>query len=289
MHEFRTQLLASTTILALSGIAYAADMPVKAPPMAPAPPAISWTGWYVGLNGGYHWGADPCVQTLTTNVSSIGGLNGDIGAAVASQGTGRVCTDDSGFIGGGQVGYNWQINKWVVGLETDFQGATNGNNQASITNVGTVPGSGVSSTGRITSSTDLRWLGTLRGRLGIVVDQSLLVYGTGGLAYGKVDGSTTITETLGYSDTPAPFGTGGSFSGTRTGWTAGGGFEYMFAPNWSVKAEYLYYDLGQVTGSLGNINQFGDFGTLLETVSASQSTTRLTGNIARFGVNYIFH
>jgi outer membrane immunogenic protein len=62
----------------------------------------------------------------------------------------------------------------------------------------------------------------------------------------------------------------------------------MFAPNWSVKAEYLYYDLGQVTWSLGNINQFGSFGTVLETVSASQSTTRFNGNIVRGGINWHF-
>jgi outer membrane immunogenic protein len=128
----------------------------------------------------------------------------------------------------------------------------------------------------------------LRGRLGILVTPSFLIYGTGGLAYGGVEANTTITETLGFSDTPGSFGTSGGFSGTRVGWTAGGGVEWMFAPRWSVKAEYLYYDLGTETWSLGNINQFGLNGALLETVSASQSKTRFNGNIARLGINWHF-
>jgi outer membrane immunogenic protein len=280
--------LVGATLL-FTGSALAADLPLKAP--AAMPLVVSnWTGWYLGLNAGYHWGGE-CVNTVTTNISSIGGLNGNIGGAVATQGTGAACPADKGFIGGGQIGYNWQIApSFVTGIETDIQGATNSNDVASFLNSGTVPGAAttISSRGVITSSKDLHWLGTLRGRVGFLASPTFMFFGTAGLAYGGVAASTSIVETLGFSDTPSPFGTAGSFSGTKVGWTAGGGWEWMFAPKWSLKAEYLYYDLGTETWSLGNINQFGLNGTLLETVGASSSSTRFNGHIVRAGVNFHF-
>jgi outer membrane immunogenic protein len=74
----------------------------------------------------------------------------------------------------------------------------------------------------------------------------------------------------------------------RVGWTAGGGLEWLFAPNWSLKVEYLYYDLGRVSYALFPLQQFGGFGTVLDTVGASQSSTRFSGNIVRAGLNYHF-
>jgi outer membrane immunogenic protein len=278
----------------VAGPALAADLPVKAPRVAPLMPVDTWTGWYLGLNAGYHWGGD-CVDTVTTNIFSVGGLNGDIGGAVATQGTGGACPSEKGFIGGGQIGYNWQMNNWLVGIETDIQGASNNNDTAAIANIGTVPGAtdligrpvSVRSVGVIASEKDLRWFGTLRGRLGFLTAPTVLLYGTGGLAYGGVEANTAIVETLGFRDSPNPFGTAGSFSGTRVGWTVGGGAEWMFMPKWSLKAEYLYYDLGSQTWSLGNINQSSNiFG--LETVGASQSSTRFNGHIFRAGINLHF-
>jgi outer membrane immunogenic protein len=125
--------------------------------------------------------------------------------------------------------------------------------------------------------------------LGFTITPTFLVYGTGGLAYGGVSTSTNITETLGFGDTPAPFGTFGNFSQSRVGWTAGGGLERLFAPNWSLKVEYLYYDIGRVTYALFPLQQFGLNGTLLETIGASQSSTRFNGNIVRAGLNYHFN
>jgi outer membrane immunogenic protein len=296
MKKVQTLLLATTGVVALIGSAFAADMAVRAPAPLPPPPAplYSWTGFYAGLNAGFHWGRN-CVNTVTTNVASLSGFE-VVGSAIASQGTGSACPDDNGFIGGGQVGYNWQFTNWVISLETDIQGASNNNNQDTITNVGTFQflGLPVSSTGTITSEKDLRWLGTVRGRLGFLAAPSFLVYGTGGLAYGKVDATTTVSEGLGFGGAVPPFGASGSFSDTRTGWTAGGGVEWMFAPNWSVKAEYLYYDLGQVTWSSANLNQFVlSFVNNIEfaqqtTLSAPQSTTRFNGNIIRAGINWHF-
>jgi outer membrane immunogenic protein len=295
MKKVHTLLLATGGVVALVGSAFAADMAVRAPAPLPPPPAplYSWTGFYAGLNAGFHWGRN-CVNTVTTNVFSFPGLE-DFGSAEASQGTGTTCPNDNGFIGGGQIGYNWQLTNWVLGFETDLQGASNNSDQDIITNTGTVPPNlllgtpALGLTGTITSSKDLRWLGTVRGRLGFLAAPSFLVYGTGGLAYGKAEATTTITEGLVFPLLgPASLGpaTTGSFSDTRTGWTVGGGVEWLFAPNWSVKAEYLYYDLGQVTWSLPDINQFGLFAGVLQT--ASQSTTRFNGNIVRAGINWHF-
>ena len=114
------------------------------------------------------------------------------------------------------------------------------------------------------------------------------MYGTGGLAYGGVRTSTTILQTLGFTDTPDPFGTSGSAPATRIGWTAGAGIEWLFWSTWSAKIEYRYYDLGSVTNTLPSFQQFGGFGTVLETVNASQSTTKFAGSDVSFGVSYHF-
>jgi len=109
------------------------------------------------------------------------------------------------------------------------------------------------------SSRGVDWLGTVRGRVGFLATPALLMYGTGGFAYGEVKVSTSITQ----SNTDcANFGAGSCVasnaatsgeSQTRAGWTAGGGFEWLFAPQWSAKAEYLFYDLGSVTFSNGTL------------------------------------
>ncbi|MBS9478605.1 outer membrane protein [Ancylobacter radicis] len=141
--------------------------------------------------------------------------------------------DTNGFLGGIQAGYNWQLgNGFVLGLETDLQ-ATN-----------------------IESPTyQLDYFGTIRARAGFAFDQAL-IYGTGGFAYGRG------TYELG----------GLSNDQTQTGWTIGAGGEYAFAPNWTVKAEYLYLDLGKET--YDTVGGPIDIGT--------------TANILRAGVNYKF-
>jgi outer membrane immunogenic protein len=296
----RRTLLASVGAIALTGsAAFAADLPSRAPPPVylPPPPIFTWTGLYVGINAGGTWSNNNTVDVDTVNVFSIGGLNGDIPGEVATLGTGDPQVSNSGFIGGGQIGYNWQFaNSWVVGIEADIQGIAGGSRTGSVAQSGFVPGSvggacpggTICASSVITASKDSHWLGTVRGRLGFTITPTLLVYGTGGLAYGEVSSRTSITEQLAFIDTPNPFGTFGNLSTTRVGWTAGGGLEWLFAPNWSLKVEYLYYDLGSVTYALAPIQQFGVFGTLLETTSASRSTTRFNDNIVRAGLNYHF-
>ncbi|MGH6856194.1 MAG: outer membrane protein, partial [Methylocella sp.] len=247
----RRTLLASAGAMALAGTAFAADLPSRAPPpvFLPPPPVFTWTGLYVGLNGGYTWAGSESISTSTANVFSAAGLNGDIGDQVASLASGSGTLNPSGFIGGGQIGYNLQFaNNFVVGIEADIQGIAGAHSSTSLAQTGT-PGTLIP----VDSSSELTWnkatdyLGTVRGRLGFTIMPTLLVYGTGGLAYGGVRSATNVTEQLGFSDTPVPFGNGGSFSDTRVGWTAGGGLEWLFAPSWSLKVEYLYYDLGTVS------------------------------------------
>jgi outer membrane immunogenic protein len=221
---------------------------------APAPaPVYSWTGWYAGFNVGGIWGGDPISLSTTNQQVCIAGCGGGLATAAASaQGTTGVFSGNtSGFIGGAQFGYNWQFgNSWVAGFEADIQGVGDGINQTgggTFALVGFPPPLGVTTNLSVTKELD--YFGTVRGRLGWLAYPSLLVYGTGGLAYGGVKSSLTVNQTLN-----GPFGgvalnpsANGAISQTRTGWTAGGGFEWMVAPQWSVKLEYLYYDLGSVT------------------------------------------
>jgi outer membrane immunogenic protein len=289
----RRILLASAGAMALTGAAFAADLPSRGPPpvfLAP-PPVINWTGLYVGINAGGTWSSSNTVDTDTVNVFSIGGLNGNIGGDVAALATGDVPVGTSGFIGGGQIGYNYQFaNNFVAGIEADIQGVAGASRTDSVAQ-SIAPGVfiPVTSSSVITSSKATDYLGTVRGRLGFTITPTLLVYGTGGLAYGQTNSSTGVVERLGFGDTPAPFGTFGSISNSRVGWTAGGGLEWLFAPNWSLKVEYLYYDLGSVTYALSPLVQFGGDGTILETIGASQSTARFNGNIVRAGLNYHFN
>lgn len=272
-------LLASVSTAAFAGMAFAADLPSHAPPpvFTPPPPLYSWTGFYVGVNAGYHWGNSSFNFTSTdTDGPAVGG-----GLGVAQQfgvipftGTSGA----SGFIGGGQFGYNYQINSFVLGLEVDFDAATGSKSSAAVlsNDVFTVP--------TITQSTqELDWLGTLRGRIGWTPIDRLLIFGTGGLAFGQSSATFLVANTAAVP----PLYAFNSSKG-NVGWTAGGGVEYALPnnwSNWSVKVEYLYYSLGQTTGvvSYQNLDLTGapEFSTL-------SGQIRHSGNIVRAGLNYKF-
>ncbi|HEY4847032.1 MAG TPA: outer membrane beta-barrel protein [Methylocella sp.] len=291
---FRRTLLASAGALALTGAALAADLPSRTPPPVylPPPPVFTWTGLYIGLNAGYIWSNSNTVDTATTNLDPGNGLGGETAANIASAAlaTASVPLRNDGFIGGGQIGYNFQFaNNFVAGLEADFQGvAANGSttrfSQAPIAGFPTNPIDQI-----LSSSRRLDYLGTVRGRLGFTITPTLLVYGTGGLAYGQTRASTSITQFIeNAAALPNAYSSFGSFSNARVGWTAGGGVEWLFLPNWSVKAEYLYYDLGSVTFGLSPLQNFNIAGVLF-TNGAPVSRTSFRGNIVRAGLNYHFN
>lgn len=274
-------------------------------------PAPKWEGFYVGLNAGGIW------STNSTNIlSSVvpGSQNSSYpngatytGMQSASGATGNLSTGNGGFIGGGQIGYNWQITDYLVGgLETDFQGIASRHHGGSSLNttplIGTYdegayafpPGEFYTTT--LNSSKLTNYLGTLRGRVGGLATPKLLLMGTAGLAYGNVSSKTTVTQTNNerslFTPDLAPFTldpktvTSGRYSNTRLGWTAGADAEWMFIPNWSAKIGYLYYDLGRVNYTVSPIVTRIPANASPVIVVASQVTTHFSGNIIRVGISY---
>jgi outer membrane immunogenic protein len=194
--NLKAALLGSAAFLvAASGGAMAADLgpyqPYNPPPEPEAvyQPAI-WDGAYIGVNGGYGW-------------SNAGP------------------TEPDGGFGGGQIGYNWQRDRIVFGLEGDIQG-------------GDISGAAYTFGGD-TAHTETNWFATVRGRLGVASGPWLL-YATGGLAVADVDNRVNLVGSPSFHD-----------SDTLTGYAVGGGLEWKFAQNWSAKAEYLYLGLGDST------------------------------------------
>jgi len=252
---------------ALSGSAFAADLDARTYTKAPAVAPISnWSGLYVGGNLGYGWGDGNTDVSFLPTPEEFGHNNTSLRAR------------SSGVIGGAQFGYNWQIGSLVTGLEADIQGSgIKGSARAIPTVLGTAfpdPRSVIS------SEQKLSWFGTVRGRVGVTVTPDLLLYGTGGLAYGRVDASANWRFDLERVHAQAP----ASVSKTKVGWTAGAGAEWMFARNWSAKLEYLYVDLGSESA-------IGDqmIGQRLNPPFKVGYTWHTQENIARVGVNYHFN
>jgi outer membrane immunogenic protein len=286
------KLLAMMALAGLVGSpALAADlavMPVKAPPL---PPACTWCGWYVGLNAGGLSPNDPAIQTTGTpgSAASTFGAEANLAALLATNSAG---TGKGDFIGGAQLGYNYEFRPFVLGIEADIQGVGGSNSGGSVAGSGSPVGfPNETMTSLTTVSKGLDYFGTLRARLGYEATPVLLLYGTGGLAYGGVKSSTSIAQ----SDTDilpgavtATYAGSGTFSDTRAGWTAGAGLEWMFAKQWSAKFEYLYYDLGSVSYAVGPLVANAPGFPSPTWTATGQSTTKFDGNILRVGVNYHF-
>jgi outer membrane immunogenic protein len=247
------------------GPALAADLPRKAPAYMPPPPPFSWTGFYIGVNAGGAW-ADNDFTSTPNNAWLV--AEGPAEVAFLS-GLQSPSFGNSGFTGGGQIGYNWQVNQWVFGLEADIRWMDLSDSKT----VGPVVGPFGNAT-VVNTSTKNEWVATFRPRLGYAWDRTLL-YVTGGLAVGNVQASLNVIRPVtGYNSF-------GSVDDTQAGWTVGGGIEWAFAPHWSIKAEYLYVDLGDVNFTTASTN--GLFPTFNESVSVSSKL-----NIATVGLNYRF-
>jgi outer membrane immunogenic protein len=259
---------------ALSGSAFAADLPPRSYAKAPVvAPVTNWSGLYVGGNLGYGWGSGNTDVSFLPSPAEFEFNNTTLGAR------------SSGVIGGAQLGYNWQIGSVVTGLEADIQGSGIKGSARAPAIPTFVPDFPLESS--LSSEHKLSWFGTVRGRLGVTVTPELLLYGTGGLAYGRVDASAnwflSQEEDGGeHFQAQAP----ASVSKTKIGWTAGAGAEWMFARNWSAKLEYLYVDLGSESAIGDETANFPDAGVPGGKVGYTWHTRE---NIARVGVNYHFN
>jgi outer membrane immunogenic protein len=293
MNRLSVAFIAGVSTIVLTGGASAADMPVKAPAPVFAP-AYNWTGFYVGASVGYGWTSNDVTLagTGTPIPSGNPGFPAFVSAA-ASASSMTLNPDPGGFIGGGQLGYNHQIGQWVWGLEADFSGAGIKGSETKVQVVSSVSIPSVSAKITGTAEQKLNFFGTVRGRLGFTPVNSVLIYATGGFAYGRVESSTNTSDApiaCGLFANPCTTGpASGSASAWRGGWTVGGGVESMlaFAPRWSIKAEYLYYDLGNLTYALSpaatTVNGTTTFGHVNTTAIAD-----FQGHIARIGANYHF-
>jgi outer membrane immunogenic protein len=226
-------LLGGVSFIVLTGRALGADLPIKAPPTL----AASWAGFYLGIHGGYGWQRDDFSQSeaFALATQSINGIRG------------------KGAVYGAQAGHNWQFGRAVTGLEFDFSVADiKGSNAVSQLLGGT-------DATTITLSEKAQYLGSIRGRLGWLPADNVLLYGTAGLAWERLD---STSQTLRTSTAPV----GMSLTSTRTptdkfGWVAGAGVEAMLgSPNWVGRIEYLHYDFGQnadssaLTAAIGQVN-----------------------------------
>lgn len=257
-------LVVSAALSLVATSSFAADAIVEEPVAVIAPDTFSWTGGYIGINAGYAGGkfksnyVDTSPQIPTLQKSDI----------IYPYELGGSWEDNAnGFVGGVQAGYNWQFqNGFVLGAEADFQGSTL---KSKIS--GSYANQFYSEDSEL--STKVQWWGTVRARLGYTPVERFLVYGTAGLAYGKIKTSYSFN----YSDN-VNYSEGFSSSKTKAGWTVGAGAEYAITNNWTLKSEYLYTDLGKAKGSVSLNDGF-------ETYDFS---SKVKFHTVRVGLNYKF-
>lgn len=223
MKKYALSLLTGTAALALAvSAASAADLPRRAAPPAVAPiaavPLFTWTGFYVGANAGYGW--------QNNDDSSIFVPRGSFATAPGASGTLSFGDDNGeGFVAGGQIGYNYQLGTFVVGVEADLHWADLGGSDG----VAFVPAGFPRSFVPAGVAGGVDWFGTVRGRVGVAFDRAL-VYATGGFAYGGTDNDDN-------------FGLFNDNDDVRTGWVLGGGVEYAFTNNLTFGVEGLWVNL----------------------------------------------
>lgn len=244
--------------------AQAADLAARPYVKAPVAPVayLSWNKCYVGVSGGYTTTAGTRSTTISPNDADFL-LSQTLGNVPTSQGS-----DPDGGIIGGTVGCNWQIGTMVLGGETDLSWTSQKSTSRTMLGAFDV----------VTANTsELQALGTVRGRLGFAMGPTLF-YATGGLAYGYVkDSASIIPNAVGIGLGGAQLA--GAQSEWRAGWTVGGGVEHLISPDWSVKAEYLYYDLGRSSLLVSSFAGTPESGTF---------SHRNDGHIIRVGINYQF-
>jgi outer membrane immunogenic protein len=243
-----------------------------------------FSGPYIGVNAGGAWGRSSFATNPNCPPAIIGATfcnaspdpSAPNGVAVAASGTGRL--SPSGFTGGVQAGYNLQTGILVFGAEADLGAFRLGESTIA---TGLFPFTFLGNQYTLTETMKANWLATVRGRLGIsIMMQQVLLYATGGVAFSEFKFSTSYGDNAIGFGFPGGSGFGGK-SDTRTGWTAGGGVEWLLDKNWSVKAEYLYVDLG----SMNVLVPVSNTAAFTQTM---QVNADLTAQIARLGLNFRF-
>lgn len=280
------------------------------------------SGVYAGINAGFGVGTSSSVSTRSYPVidrfpfsfnnvpdPSLIVQKPVVFGVSALANTGIASVNQSGVIGGGQIGYNYLLNdRVVIGAEADFQGSgiagSGHSTDAAIQNglatypYGSLDVSGVSY-GMNNINTNIDWIGTARGRAGALITNNILLFATGGIAYASISGKSinseqyvfnVLSKNIIYGDesygSSVPYFPG--YSGNNAinaGWTVGGGTEWMASNNWSLKAEALYYYLGN-----SNLSAPAIVGEYYNPLVLNYTTTAIKydGIIARFGLNYHF-
>lgn len=213
----KKSLLVGAVMLCGAGAANAADV-------IDTVPVSDWTGFYAGVHAGYGWG----------NFDYDAELADVVGGTVVDTVNLGHDGDADGFFAGLQAGFNWQMDALVLGIEGDISKSwiDSDNNADFIAGPNLTPGT-------VRTETDLDWFGTLRLRAGFLATDAMLIYATGGLAWGNVDSHVRVDlNDDGITDVS------GGDTDTRMGWTVGGGLEYKVSEALSAKIEYLYVDLG---------------------------------------------
>lgn len=273
MRKIFVALLATAGVsVAAAQYAAAADLtvPYKAPPPPPPPP--SWTGFYIGINGGAGWGT----TSSNLNVGQTLAMNGIPGINLVVP---LAQTSLNGWLAGGQVGYNYQMGKYLIGIEGDADWADIG---------GTSPCLGI-----FNCSSKVKWTADITGRVGVFPVSSLLVYLKGGASWAGVnDGfGNGISGSVG----PISFfgNVSSSFDETRLGGLLGIGTEYLFAPHWTAKIEYNYVDYGKqndtpAVTAAGGISIVGGLSASGSVTFPTAVQTDLQVHTVKAGVNYMF-
>lgn len=248
MRKLSIAAVAGSALLTGIATAGAADMPLKARPMAAPPPAFSWTGFYIGANVGGAWTPnngssvfDPLFPPFLVLAPQAAIPTLFPGQLESLTGTGR----GSGVIGGGQIGYNWQVQQFVLGVEADMVGTDLKGSSASATRTFGPPILLATVNQTVTVEFGhIDWMASFRGRAGFAWDRALL-YVTGGAALASIGGATTtVVNGPGIALPAGTFTASTGGSTTRWGYTVGAGIEWAFSPNWSLAGEYRYTDFG---------------------------------------------
>jgi outer membrane immunogenic protein len=247
-----------SALLSLPMAATAADLPAAAPPPVKAPvyepPPFSWTGFYLGGNLGGAWASNNWTLTDPTFT------------------TGFVSPGDDNFIGGGQLGFNYQMGNFVWGVEGEAEYFANNNGNAALTALAPVTANGVTAADTLQVVSNNTWMATVAARFGFALDRTLY-YAKAGWGWVGNSGLTFTDQTSGGAISLNSF--------NQNGWLVGAGVEFAFAYNWTVKLEYSYLNLGSQTFTV----------PATAPIVASDTFTTGPNNIQsiKLGINYLFN